>query len=181
MFSSWGLTVLQSLIKLSTSFKFQDLNNPVVLQWLLREETSPAVAVIQDFEYLLVRSACCWLDIGQKSCNCEQADVCILRGTKGRAQADWGGRGGRGYTGREVNGEKQQRQKIVFKPTSSEKRIGKKSSALIGISAYLKSPLLIWLLWRLDMFSLALRSLRGREWKWTYKGYEDLKFCSVHI
>lgn len=70
-----------------------------------RRKKSPAVAVIQGFKDLLVCSPCRRLYVGQEPCSCEQVDVGILWGTQRGAQTDWGGRGGRGYTDREVNQE----------------------------------------------------------------------------
>lgn len=61
-------------------------------------QVCPAVAIIQQLEDLLVRPACCRLDVRQEARSCEQVDVCILWGTERGAQADWGGRRGRGYT-----------------------------------------------------------------------------------
>lgn len=90
------LFVLRNLGNKLTSEKFRD-----------ERDKSPAVTVVQDFKDLLVRPASCWLDVRQEPRSCEQVDVCILRGTERGTQADWGGRRGRGYTGKEISGEKQ--------------------------------------------------------------------------
>lgn len=93
-----------TLEKLTASEKFRD-----------KEEKSPAVVVIQYFEDLLVCSPCCRLYIRQEPRSCEEVDIGILGGTQGGTQADWGSRRGRGYAGREVNGEKQLKKKVNLK------------------------------------------------------------------
>lgn len=83
---------------------------------------------------------------------------------------DTNGLGGQKGKGLHWVGRNSKERKIFFKATNEW--MNKQQVFEMWMCAHLISPLLMWLLWRPDMFSLALRSLRVRAWKWACYWYQ---------